>query len=90
MDLNERSMLSDFGMCPDVVANTVVKSIGGWLTTRILSPTSRADSLTVGTATSTARRPSLEEELGDTNVSDALTKPVDEKRMINLFTMTGY
>ena len=27
---------------------------------------------------------------GDTNVSDALTKPLDEKRMTNLLTMMGY
>ena len=39
---------------------------------------------------STAGRLSLEEELGDTNVSDALTKPVDEKRLMNLLTMMGY
>ena len=29
-------------------------------------------------------------EPGDTNVSDALTKPLDEKRMMNLLTMMGY
>ena len=31
----------------------------------------------------------LKKEQGDTNVSDALTKPVDEKRMTNLSTMMG-
>ena len=31
----------------------------------------------------------LKKELGDTNVSDALTKPLDEKRMTNLLTMMG-
>ena len=32
----------------------------------------------------------LKKEPGDTNVSDALTKPLDEKRMTNLLTMMGY
>ena len=32
----------------------------------------------------------LKTEPGDTNVSDALTKPLDEKRMTNLLTMMGY
>ena len=32
----------------------------------------------------------LRKEPGDTNVSDALTKPLDEKRMMNLLTMMGH
>ena len=32
----------------------------------------------------------LKKESGDTNVSDALTKTLDEKRMLNLLTMMGY
>ena len=32
----------------------------------------------------------LKKEPGDTNVSDALTKSLDEKRMTNLLTMMGY
>ena len=32
----------------------------------------------------------LKKEPGDTNVSDALTKPLDGKRMLNLLTMMGY
>ena len=32
----------------------------------------------------------LKKELGDTNVSDALTKPLDEKRMTNLLTMMDH
>ena len=32
----------------------------------------------------------MKKEPGDTNVSDALTKPLDEKRMTNLLTMMGY
>ena len=32
----------------------------------------------------------MKKEPGDTNVSDALTKPLDEKRMANLLTMMGY
>ena len=32
----------------------------------------------------------LNKEPGDTNVSDALTKPLDEKRMTNLLTVMGY
>ena len=32
----------------------------------------------------------LKKEPGDTNVSDALTKPLDEKRMTNLPTTMGY
>ena len=32
----------------------------------------------------------LKKEPSDTNVSDALTKPLDEKRMTNLLTMMGY
>ena len=44
--------------------SSVVKWIGSWLTTRIGSPPACADSLLVGTATSTAGRPSLEEGTG--------------------------
>ena len=44
----------------------------------------------VGLGARSMLRPSLEEEPGDTNVSDALTKPLDEKRMTNLLTMMGY
>ena len=32
----------------------------------------------------------LKKEPGDTNVSDALTKPMDEKRIVNLLTLMGY
>ena len=32
----------------------------------------------------------MKKEPDDTNVSDALTKPLDEKRMTNLLTMMGY
>ena len=32
----------------------------------------------------------LKEEPGDTNVSDALTKSLDERRMAKLLTMMGY
>ena len=32
----------------------------------------------------------MKKELGDTNVSDALTKSLDEKLMTNLLTMMGY
>ena len=32
----------------------------------------------------------MKKEPGDTNVSDALTKPLDEKRMTNQLTMMGY
>ena len=32
----------------------------------------------------------MKKEPGDTNVSDALTKSLDEKRMRNLLTMMGY
>ena len=32
----------------------------------------------------------LKKESGDTNVSDALTKTLDEKRLLNLLTMMGY
>ena len=52
--------------------------------TRSWSPPACTDSLVVG---ATARG---KKEPGDTNVSDALTKPVDEKRMTNLLTMMGY
>ena len=31
----------------------------------------------------------MKKELGDTNVSDALTKSLDEKRMTKLLTMMG-
>ena len=32
----------------------------------------------------------LKKEPGDTNMGNALTKPLDEKRMTNLLTMMGY
>ena len=32
----------------------------------------------------------MKKEPGDTNVSDALTKPLDEKRMTILLTMMGF
>ena len=32
----------------------------------------------------------LQKEPGDTNVSDALNQPLDEKRMMNLLTKMGY
>ena len=60
--LGARSMLSDFGMCADVVVRT--DSSSGWATTRIGSPLACADSSLVGTATSTAGRLSLEEGTG--------------------------
>ena len=32
----------------------------------------------------------MKNESGDTNVSDAVTKPLDEKRMTNMLTLMGY
>ena len=51
------------------------------------SLTASSDSLPVGATTSAVR---LKEEPGDTNVSNALTKPLDERRMTNLLTAVGY
>ena len=63
--LGARSMLSDFGMCADVVIRTDSSSgLAVVIPTRIGSPPACADSLLVGTATSTAGRSSLEEGTG--------------------------
>ena len=80
--LGARSMLSDFGMCADVVVRTDSSSGLAVGSRRGLGRLWHVQTrLLVGTATSTAGRPSLEK---------ALTKPLDEKRMTNLLTMMGY
>ena len=78
-------MLSDFGMCADVVVRTdSCKWIGSWLTTRIGSPPARTDFVSCGYSNEYKQGDlRLKKEPGDTNVSDALTKPLDEKRMTN-------
>ena len=88
--LGARSMLSDFGMCADVVVRTDSSSgmaVGSrrglgrlrHVQTRYLWVQQRVQQGDLR----------LNKELGDTNVSDALTKPLDEKRMTNLLTMMG-
>ena len=59
-----RSMLSDFGMCADVVERTDSSSGLAVGSRRGLGRPACANSLLVGTATSTAGRPSLEEGTG--------------------------
>ena len=89
--LGARSMLSDFGMCADVVACTDSSSglaVGSrrglgrlrHVQTRYLWVQQRVQEGDLR----------LKKELGDTNISDALTKTLDEKRMLNLLTMMGY
>ena len=89
--LGARSMLSDFGMCADVVVRTDSSSglaVGSrrglgrlrHVQTRYLWVQQRVQEGDLR----------LKKESGDTNVSDALTKTLDEKRMLNLLTMMGY
>ena len=89
--LGARSMLADFGMCADVVVRTDSSSglavgsrrgLGGirHVQTRYLWVQQRVQEGDLR----------LKKEPGDTNVTDALTKPLDEKRMMNLLTMMGY
>ena len=89
--LGARSMLSDFGMCADVVVRTDSSSglaVGSrrglgrlrHVQTRYLWVQQRVQQGDLR----------LKKEPGDTNVSDALTKSLDEKRMTNLLTMMGY
>ena len=78
--LGARSMLSDFGMCADSSSGLAVGSRRGsgrlrHVQTRFLWVQQRVQQGDLR----------LKEESGDTNVSDALTKPLDEKRMTNLF-----
>ena len=78
-------MLADFGMCADVVVRTDSSSglaVGsrrglGHVQTLYLWVQQRVQEGDLR----------LKEEPGDTNVSDALTKPLDEKRTTNLLTM---
>ena len=83
-------MLADFGMSADVVVRTDSSSglaVGsrrgldrfGHVQTRYLWKQQRLQEGDLR----------LKKEPGDTNVSDALTKPLDEKRMTNLLTMMG-
>ena len=79
--------LADFGMCADVVVRTDSSS-----------------GLAVGSRRGLGRLRHVQTqhlwvqqrvqegdlEQSDTNVSDALTKPLDEKRMTNLLVMMGY
>ena len=89
--LGARSMLADFGMCADVVVRT--DSSSGWavgsrgglgrlrhVQTRCLWVQQRVPEGDLR----------LKKEPGDTILSVALTKPLDEKRMTNLLTMMGY
>ena len=89
--LGARSMLADFGMCADVVIRTDLSSglaVGSprglgrlrHVQTRYLRVQQRVQWGDLR----------MKKESGDTNVSDALTKPLDEKRMLNLLTMMGY
>ena len=84
-------MLSDFGMCADVACALTCRvdwRLGpaeDWVAlrhvqTRYLWVEQRVQQGDLR----------LKKEPGDTNVSDALTKPLDEKRMTNLLTMRGY
>ena len=89
--LGARSMLAYFDMCVDVVVRTDSSSglaVGSrrglgrlrHVQTRYLWVQQRVQQGDFR----------LKKEPGDTNVSDALTKPLDEKRMTNLLTMMGY
>ena len=84
-------MLSDFGMCAGVVVRTDSSSglaVGSrrrlgrlWhVQTRYLWVQQRVQQGDLR----------LKKEPGDTNVSDAHTKSLDEKRMTNLLRMMGY
>ena len=86
-----RSMLSDFGMCADVVVRTDSSSelaVGSrrglgrlrHVQTRYLWVQQRVQQGDLR----------LKKEPGDTNVSDALTKSLNEKRMTKLLAMMGY
>ena len=84
-------MLADFGMSADVVVRTdsssglAVGSPRGL--GRIRNVQTRYMCVQQRVQEGDLR---LKKEPGDTNVSDALTKPLDEKRMTNLLTMMGH
>ena len=86
-----RSMLADFGMGADLVVRTDSSSglaVGSrrglgrlrHVQTRFMWVQQRVQEGDLR----------LKKEPGDTNVSDALTKPLDEKLMTNLMTKMGY
>ena len=88
--LGARSMLSDFGMCADVVVRTDSSSglsVGRGGLGRLQHVQTRYLWVQQRVQQGDLR---LKKEPGDTNVSDAHTKPLDEKRMTNLLTKKGY
>ena len=88
--LGARSMLADCGMCADVVIRTDSSGLS------ICSRRGLGRLRHVQTRYLWVRQRvregdlRLKNEPGDTNVSDALTKPFDENRMLNLLTSMEY
>ena len=84
-------MLADFGMSADVVVHTDSSSglaVGSRRGLgRLWHVQTRYLWVQQGVQEGDLR---LKKEPGDTNLSDTLTKPLDEKRMTNLLTMMGY
>ena len=85
-----RSMLSDFGMCADVVIRTDSPSGLAVGSRRGLGRLRHVQTRYFWVQQRVQEGDfRLKKEPGDTNVSDALTKPLNEKRMLNLLTMMG-
>ena len=84
-------MLTDFGMCADVVVRTDSSSGLAVGFRRVLGRLRHVQTRYLWVQQRVQQGDlRLKKEPVDTNVSDALTKPLDEKRMTNLLTMMGY
>ena len=84
-------MLSDFGMCADVVVRTDSSSGLAIGTRRGLGRLRHVQTRYLWVQQRVQQGDlRLKKEPGDTNVGDALTKSLDERRMTNLLTMMGY
>ena len=83
-------MLSDFGMCVDVVVRTDSSSGLTVGSRRGLGRLRHVQTRYLWVRQRVQQGDLCLKEPGDTNVSDALTNPLDEKRMTNLLTMMGH
>ena len=90
ISLGARSMLADFGTCADVVVRTDSSSGLAVGSRRGLGRLRHVQTRFLWVQQRVQQEDLRLKELGDTNVSDALTKLLDEKRMTNLLTMMVY
>ena len=89
--LGARSMLADFGVCADVVIRTDSSSVLAVGSRRGLGRLRHVQTRYLWVQQRVQEGDlRLKKESGETNVSDALAKTLDEKRMLNLLTLVGY